>query len=184
MQIIKEKTDIDFEGTIIDLETIGDFRREFKREVGDSREYQEIKPVFFGLIAGKRIEIHCAENEKELSELHEGISKLLKNLEKPYYSFNTPFEMGVLFHTLKEKVLFERELNNEKFESKLSVVEKLRIQNYNDPFYDKGKLFPSSWKNGEMEKCIAHNRADLLKERDILIKRGFRDPDPFEFIEL
>jgi len=34
----------------------------------------------------------------------------------------------------------------------------------------------------EFDKAIAHNRACLLKERDILIKRGFRKPDELKFV--
>ena len=180
MQVIREKTDFQFEGTIIDLETIGNFKRGFE----DSREYSEIKPVLFGLIADGGIQIFYAEQHQELEELRLMIQKQVKKLQKPFYSFNTPFEMGVLFNTLNEIVMFERELNKEKFEPKRSAVENLRIQNYNDPFFDKGMLFPDSWKRGEFDKCIAHNRADLLKERDILEKRGFRLPDKFRFVKL
>jgi hypothetical protein len=34
-----------------------------------------------------------------------------------------------------------------------------------------------AWQNGEFDKAIAHNRACLMKERDILLRRGYRKPD-------
>ena len=46
--IIEHKEDIssNFEGTIIDIETIGDFDEHY-RYSNDSREYQDIKQVIF-----------------------------------------------------------------------------------------------------------------------------------------
>jgi len=34
-----------------------------------------------------------------------------------------------------------------------------------------------AWQAGEFDKAVAHNRACLMKERDILLKRGYRKPD-------
>ena len=59
----------------------------------------------------------------------------------------------------------------------------LGISNYDDPFYDNGYLCKIAWENGEFDRAMAHNRACLLKERDILIKRGFRKPDELKFIK-
>jgi hypothetical protein len=39
-----------------------------------------------------------------------------------------------------------------------------------------------AWKVGQFDKAIAHNRACLLKERDILIKRGCIKPNELKFI--
>ena len=36
--------------------------------------------------------------------------------------------------------------------------------------------------NGEFDKAIAHNRACLLKERDILLKRRPREPEELRFV--
>lgn len=41
----------------------------------------------------------------------------------------------------------------------------------------------AAWDNGGYNEVIAHNRACLLKERDILLKRGYREPDILEFIK-
>lgn len=178
VKIVKEPVISEFDGTIIDLETIGNFTNEYE----DSRRYSKIRPVFFGYITKKGIEIHCAEKKADIEELLSNIQKIIPALPRPFHAFNTPFEMGVLFHSLTEKVVFERELNKKVFEKKLFAVQDLRLSNYNDPFHDRGELFPPSWEKGNMKDCIAHNRADLLKEKDILLKRGFRQPDEFKFV--
>ncbi|MFA4819951.1 MAG: hypothetical protein WC613_03245 [Candidatus Aenigmatarchaeota archaeon] len=185
MKLITEPIVSQFDGTIIDLETTGDFSKQYKHpEYSDSREYSNIKPVFFGFMTSRGIEIHCAESKSEINELLSTIVKLVPNLPKPFHSFNTPFETGVLFHSTGEKILFERELNKERYEAKRLAVEVLKLQNYDDPFLDNGKMFPPAWEKGNMKDCIAHNRADLFKERDILLKRGFRTPDEFRFIAM
>jgi hypothetical protein len=178
MKIIEEKVVSKFAGTIIDLETIGEFDRRFN----DSRQYSLQKPVFFGYITQEGLNIICAEELSETSKLFSQVKELLPKLEKPLHSFNTHFEMGVLFHNLGEKILFERELNKEKYEAKKSAVKELKLDNYDDPFNDVGYLFIENWKNKNMKDCIAHNRADLLKEKDILLKRGFRSSDKFYFV--
>lgn len=178
MQIIREHSLSNLEGTIIDLETIGEFSKKFK----DSRYYSRITPVFFGFINNKGIEIHCAENEQEIKKLHSVMNDLLDKLPRPFYSFNAPFEMGTIFHSLDKQIFFDRELNGRMFEAKSEAVKKLEISNYDDPFFDVGKKFPFAWKEGKLPECIAHNRADLLKERDILNMRGFRKPDELKFV--
>jgi len=40
-----------------------------------------------------------------------------------------------------------------------------------------------AWQDEEFDKAMAHNRACLLKEKDILLKRGFRKPDELKFIK-
>ena len=40
------------------------------------------------------------------------------------------------------------------------------------------------FKRGNIADCLKHNRACLLKERDILFKRGFVDPNKIEFHDL
>jgi len=45
VKIYSEKVKSDFEGTIIDIETIGYFM-----ELNDSRRYSKITPVIFGFI--------------------------------------------------------------------------------------------------------------------------------------
>lgn len=175
----KEKINSIIEGTIIDIETIGNFNNNY----GDSRRYMNIVPVIFGYIDSESLQIHCAKNIDSLEKLNKIIADELDTLDKPFYAFNSDFERGALFHSLKKEVPFERELNKAKFEPKRDTVAQLKIPQYDDPFKDDGKLCSDSWKKGELKDSIAHNRSCLLKERDILLLRGFRKPDTLKLIE-
>ena len=168
----------DFEGTIIDLETIG----EFDRGYDDSRQYRNVIPVIFGFITKDGIRIICAKNTDSIPKLKTNIIETLSSLERPFYAFNTNFERGVLFHNINKKIEFERELNLERYEKKMATIQSLKIPNYDDPFNDNGFLCSQSWLKREIDKAISHNRSCLLKERDILSKRGFREPDGLELI--
>ena len=181
--IIEHKEDIisDFEGTIIDIETIGEFNARY-RNTNDSREYQYIRPVIFGLITGQGLHIFYVRERKEVTELNEKVAKTIYDLKRPFYAFNTAFEQSVLFHGLGRKIIFDGELQKEKYESKADAVRDLAIPSYDDPFHDKGILCMIAWKNGEFDETIAHNRACLLKESDILLKRGARKPDELAFV--
>lgn len=177
--IIEHTEDInsDFEGTIIDIETIGDFLNQYF----DSRRYKNIQLVIFGFINRHALHILCAQGIKAISELKEKTKGIIDSLERPFYAFNSEFERSVLFYALGKEIDFDRELQEAR-ESKAKVVRDLYIPNYEDPFYDKGLWCMNAWHNGEFNAAIAHNRACLLKERDILIKRGFRRPDEVEFV--
>ncbi len=176
--IHKEELESDFDGTIIDIETIG----EFSNQYNDSRKYKQIQTVIFGFINNSGISIHCAKSKESLEKLTNKITQILDDLKRPFYAFNCNFEMGVLFHSLNDIILFERELNEERYESKRSAVSKLNIPQYSDPFNDNGALCMEAWLKGQIDQAIAHNRSCLLKERDILLKRGFRSPDILDFI--
>ncbi len=181
--IIEHKEDIisNFEGTIIDIETIGDFNKRY-RDTHDSREYQYIQQVIFGFINRQALHILCAKGTEAINELRERTERIIDSLERPFYAFNTDFERSVLSYELGKEIDFDGELNKERYESKADAVRNLAIPNYGDPFYDKGVLCMQAWKDGEFDKAMAHNRACLLKERDILIKRGFRKPDELKFV--
>jgi len=177
--IIERKEDInsDFGGTIIDIETIGEFLNQYP----DSRRYKGLKLVIFGFINKYGLHILCAKGMKAINELRERIEKIVDSLERPLYAFNSQFERGVLFYQLSKKVNFDGELQ-EGCESKANVRSYLGIPNYDDPFYDSGYLCMKAWQNGEFDAAIAHNRACLLKERDILLKRRYREPNKLLFI--
>jgi len=176
----KEDTVSDFEGTIIDIETIGEFNR-IHQYTNDSRQYANIKQVIFGFINGKGLRVFCAKGEEAIDSLKVLTDQIIDRLERPFYAFNTEFESGVLFHQLGRKISFDGELQEYKYETKSDAVSRLGIPNYEDPFYDKGLLCLKAWENGEFDKAIAHNRACLLKERDILLKRGSRTPSELNF---
>ena len=177
--IIEHKEDINsnFEGTIIDIETTG----EFDDRYDDSRRYKEIQTVIFGFINRYALQIFCAKGLRAINELRERIDKTIDSLERPFYAFSSEFERGVLFYNLGKEIDFDGELQEGR-ESKANARSYLGIPNYDDPFYDNGYLCMKAWENGEFDKAIAHNRACLLKERDILIKRRFRKPDELKFV--
>ena len=174
----KEKTVSDFEGTIIDIETIGEFRNDFF----DSRRYMDIQLVIFGFITKHALQILCAQGIEALDELNEKTDRIIALLPTPLYAFNSEFERGVLFYTLGKEIDFDGELQKEKYEAKADAVKDLAIPNYDDPFYDRGLWCMNAWYNGEFDAAIAHNRACLLKERDILLKRGFGKPEALQFV--
>ena len=177
--IIEYREDIpsDFKGTIIDIETTGEFCNEYP----DSRRYMDIQLVIFGCIDRHSLQIFCARGMKAMNELKRKTEELIKALPRPFYAFNCGFERGVLFYELGRQIDFEGELQ-EYHESKAYARSRLGIPNYDDPFYDNGYRCMIAWQNNEFDTAIAHNRACLLKERDILLKRGFREPDDLEFV--
>ncbi len=178
----KENVSSNFEGTIIDIETIGEFNRRY-RATNDSREYEYIQQIIFGFINGQGLHIFYVREMEGITELNEKVVEIIDSLERPFYAFSSEFERGVFFHQLGKKINFEGELQKEKYESKADAVRNLGIPNYDDPFYDRGLWCMNAWHNGEFDAAIAHNRACLLKEREILLKRGFREPDELKFVK-
>ena len=178
--IIDYKEDIssNIKGTIIDIETIGQFLNQYP----DSRRYKNIQLVIFGFINRYAFQIFCAKGIEVINELRERTGMIIESLDRPFYAFNTEFERSVLFYELGKEIDFDGELQEGR-ESKANARSYLGIPNYDDPFYDNGYLCMKAWENGELDKAMAHNRACLLKERDILIKRGFRKPGELKFIK-
>ena len=123
------------------------------------------------------MKIYYIENVNSVEKLREDIIKILPELERPFYAFNCKFETGVLFHAWDVELLFENELNEWGGERKGDAVKKLKIDNYDDPFFDVGKKCKEAWERDEFKKCIVHNRSCLLKEKEIVLKRGYRKPD-------
>ena len=178
--LIEHEEDISssFEGTIIDVETIGEFLNQYP----DSRRYKNIQLVIFGFINRYTLKILCANGMGAIDELGEITSKIIDTLENPFYAFNSEFERGVLFYEIGKKIDFDGELQRGT-ESKKAAVRDLGIPNYDDPFYDRGLLCMDAWLKGDFPAAIAHNRACLLKERDILIKRGCTRPNELKFVK-
>lgn len=170
-----EQAKSDFEGTVIDIETTGDFCCDYPDF--DSRRYQDVIPVIFGHIDKDALHMFCAEGSKDIEELKTNIVQLVPRLMRPLLAFNCSFEKGVLFHSCGMVVDFDGELNREAYEGKREAITRLGIDNYGDPFFDDGLRCKSAWEKGEYELAIKHNRSCLLKERDILLRRGCRRPD-------
>lgn len=171
--VYREIVNKNFNGTVIDIETIGNFCEQYD----DSRHYKLIIPVIFGYIDGDKLEINCAESQKEIITLRIMVLQILPKLRRPLYGFNCIFERGVLFHFCNIPLNFDGELNIERYEPKRVVVSSLELSDYEDPFNDNGYYCSLAWINGKIEQVIKHNRSCLLKERDILLKRGCRQPD-------
>lgn len=168
-----EKTKSLFEGTIIDIETIGEFCYDYD----DSRHYQNLTPTIVGYINKDGLNIFCAGGMNAIEELIGKITHTLPYLERPLFAFNCCFEKGVLFHSCGTNIRFKGELNKEKYESKKNAIAILQIPNYGDPFNNIGFECLKAWKKGHYRRAIKHNRSCLLKERDILLKRGYRKPE-------
>jgi hypothetical protein len=75
-----EKNEFVFEGTIIDLETIGDFCN-----YNDSRYYHKIIPIILGYINKDELKIVCAKGEEAIAELKKQSSEIIRNLERPFF---------------------------------------------------------------------------------------------------
>lgn len=176
---LHEETLADIRGTVIDIETTGWFSREYR---DDSRKCRDIKQVILGYITQKYLHIYCAEDEEGIKKLKEMTPGILASLERPYYAFNCGFESSVWFHHAGIKIKFDGELQGEPYESKKEAVRRLGISNYNDPYFDAGVRCMEAWERRDFKGAIAHNRACLLKERDILIKRGYCQPEEVRFI--
>lgn len=69
---------------------------------------------------------------------------------------------------------FENELQARAMENKERAVQQLKIPSYNDPYRGKGFRCVDAFVKGDLENIAKHNRACLLKERDILRIRGSR----------
>ncbi|MBW3004246.1 hypothetical protein KY310_00225 [Candidatus Woesearchaeota archaeon] len=184
-----EETKSDFEGTIIDLETVGEFDRSFS----DSREYRGITPVILGLITRDYLLIFAEkppleipdwlkgkiEERKPFEAIKKEIKFELRRFERPFYAFNARFEKGVLYHFIGEEIEF-LELNERQFENKERLVKAMGIDTYDDPFQGNGLACSQAYQAGDVIAAMMHNRACLLKERDILLRRGHREADPLE----
>jgi hypothetical protein len=179
IQEFSEESKSDFAGTILDIETIGDFDKAYQY---DSRHYRNLKQVILGYITKDGLKIYCAKSPEGIETLKLMTPQIFGALPRPYYAFNCNFESGVWFHHTGVKIDFDGELQDEPYESKKNAILRLKISNYNDPFYDKGLMCIKAWNDRDFEKAIAHNRACLLKERDILLKRGSCEPDKVHFV--
>lgn len=175
-----EKVSSNFRGTIIDLETIGDFSRQFADN--DSRQYRTLKPAILGYITKNELNILCAKGEDAIDELIERSVEIVPSLKAPLFAFQSRFERGVFHHSCGMQIEFDGELNKEIFEWKGNACTELDIPNYGDPFNNVGRECNLAWERGDYEKAIKHNRSCLLKERDILLKRTYREPDELKLV--
>lgn len=171
-----------FSGTILDIETIGSFQRQYRDD--DSRQYCQIMPTIIGYITEDALVIYCAEELGDFRVLREMAVQFVNSCVRPLFAFQSKFERGVLFHAYGLELEIDGELNNWTFEKKGNACMELCIPDYDDPFHNDGGLCVMAWHNKTHAQAIRHNRSCLLKERDILLKRGYRQPDPLNLIDI
>ncbi|MHA1840184.1 MAG: hypothetical protein ACTSYO_09565 [Candidatus Ranarchaeia archaeon] len=160
----KEPASIRTKGTIIDLESIGDFDRTYPP--WDPRQYASLSPTIFGYITGDVLVQHCAEGEEEIPSLIDTMKDTLPELEDPFYALNTNFERCLIENTCGLKPIFI-DVRGRMRGAKWAIREQLGIPTYNDPFNGNGFQCLQEWQKGNYHECMKHNRACLLIERDI-----------------
>ena len=154
-------------GTVIDLETIGEFDRQY--HYSDTRQYAKLKPTIFGYLSGNNLVQYCAEGPADISNVVKKMNEILPTLETPFYALNCNFEKGVCTHSCThtpEPLLDVRGGNT--FEKKWDARARLGIPTYDDPFNGEGYTCVLEWQKNNYIDCLKHNRACLLIERDIL----------------
>lgn len=160
----RETTSTHTRGTIIDLETIGDFDRTYPP--WDPRQYRDIKPTILGYITGDILVQYCAEGEEEIPTLIDTMKKTLQSLEEPFYALNTSFERCIIENTCRLQPPFIDVRGNLRG-SKWTIREQHGTPTYDDPFNGDGYRCIREWQKGNYHECLKHNRACLLIERDI-----------------
>ena len=177
-KIRQEQVDCDFEGTIVDFETIGPFTRVSSRrlEFGQDfiQKYQKIKITTVGTLSDGVLQIAIALGQEHLDMFGTKALSIISRSDRPLYAFNKPFEEGCLFWISRSMFDFENELQARAMENKERAVQQLKIPSYNDPYRGKGFRCVDAFVKGDLENIAKHNRACLLKERDILRIRGAR----------
>lgn len=166
VHVYPEDVPNNFKGTVIDIETVGVGKLD-DITVGKQRQ------VILGIIGGGELDIFYVKREQDIDMLLSVTLRILCCCDRPFYAFNCWFEHGVWKGQLGGLDMpFDGELQQHLYEPKRRAVEELRISNYDDPFFDKGAMCIDAWLRGDTKQAVAHNRACLLKERDILLKRG------------
>ena len=159
---LEEQIAPSIEGTIIDFETIGDFGN-----ANGCERYKNIKPVIFGVLEKNIIHITYIKDEEYIPELLNLIKSKINELKPPLYAYNCEFEKCIIYYCLGLSLEFQELQPRDRMMKEVACKE-LGIPNYEDPFNGDGKLCLEAWWKGNYEDCVNHNRACLLKERDIL----------------
>lgn len=173
-----------FEGAVIDLETD---ERNFLDELHGADRYKNHCAVCCGILDKNKVEI-IAKTCNASDELFvQAVDEKLGETSHPYYAFNVGCDMALLSNLLGREIRFDRELQYE-YERKRDVVQNFRIPNFDDPFNGLGYLAAREWtKHLEtretpcVKRIIAHNLACVLKEYNILMRRGYREIEPSSY---
>ncbi len=185
MKTYSEIQNLNYPGSIIDVETIGNFAHGYPKH--DSREFKDMKIVIFGIINANKLSILCAEGKNDLDALLKTVKVGLSNYQsrQPLYAYNAHFEMGTLYHHYGIKIPFDFELQPIDCKNKEAHMENLGIYNdYGDPFNappSRGLQCSKAWESNDFDRAIRHNRACLLKEQAIMLQNKFNPIIPFTF---
>jgi hypothetical protein len=184
MKELHEKQELNYDGTIIDIETIGDTTRGYPKY--DSREFNQVKIVIFGFINKNGLHIYCAEGMNDIDHLAQYIkATITPDWAKPLFAYNAHYEMGTIFHHYGIELPFDFELQPREYLRKEDYMQEMGIvDNCNDPFNfppNRGLQCRTSWQNSHFDQAMRHNRACLLKEQAIMLTKTFKPIIPFTF---
>jgi hypothetical protein len=177
-KIRKEPVDCDFEGTIVDIETIGPFvnvpSHALKFGQDFIRRYQKMKVTTVGTLSDGVLQVAIALGQNHLDKFGKKVLSIVSRSDRPLYAFSKPFEEGCLYWISRSMFDFDNELQAFSMENKERAVQQLKIPSYNDPYRGVGFKCVDAFIKGDLENIAKHNRACLLKERDLLGIRGAR----------
>jgi len=162
--VYEEPASMRVRGTIIDLETVGEFDGCYPP--WDLRHYAGVRPTIFGYITEDGLVQYCAEGEEDLREIGEIMGSTLPFLKGPFYALNTSFERCIIENMCGLQPFFY-DVRGDIRGSKWGIRQDLGLPTYDDPFHGDGSRCMSEWRQGNYGDCMKHNRACLLIERDI-----------------
>lgn len=174
---IEESRETPFEGSIVDIETIGDFRKVGSRALplGSDylQRYQLMEITTVGILSNGKLSVYVANGQNNLDAFQQTATRKMREATSPLFAFNKAFEEACYYWNSEHKLFnIDYELQKEPFEKKENVVRMLGIDNYDDPFYGEGFKCVGAFRSNDLQSIAAHNRACLLKETQILSKRG------------
>ena len=174
----EETVEADLKGTIIDIETVGDFRAApFCQDTEDYlSRYRDMRVTTVGILAAGQLMVFAAKGVDHLTAFQKSAIKFMSKATGPLHAFNKAFKEGCYYWNSGREILdIDREIQMTKGEKKEVVVRGLGLSGYDDPFNGEGRLCVRAFQSGKVEDIIKHNRACLLKEYGILNKRGARE---------
>jgi hypothetical protein len=150
-----------FVGAVIDLETDG---QPFSDEFYGAGRCKLQCAVSCAILKEDCVEVIAKTCETPDWVFAKEVEKSVAKTKHPYYAFNSGFDVAILSKLLGKEVLFDRELQQVRFQSKGRCRQDLGIPNFDDPFHDNGKLAGLEWKKHLktrdkecVKKIMAHN---------------------------
>jgi hypothetical protein len=167
----------DFEGAIIDLESDG---APFIDYLEGAYQYSKHSATSFGILDEDSVEVIAKTCRGTQLQFVNEIEQALEKRDRPYFAFNTEFDMAILSKLLEREIIFDGDIMVERVKKEIQV-RNFGISNFDDPFNGNGGLAGFSWKRHletkeikHVQDIMAHNRACVLKEYSLLLHVGFR----------